>query len=116
VKDKHVPDNISPQSNTSEVDIIAAKDARLAIRVQMNTTLGDNWASEWAVIHNADYLVRVTKGNTNMDFQCDLLGHVDVIERPINPLQASGRFIAWTILISTLFIAFFIASTTGVIR
>jgi hypothetical protein len=98
------------------VDIIAPKDARIAIRSKINATLGDNWEGEWTVIHNADYLVRVTKGNINMDFQCDLLGQVEAIERPINPLQASGRMIAWTILISTLFIAFFIGVATGVIR
>ena len=100
----------------SEPDIIPAAQARAAIQRRILETLGPDYQHEWLVIHNADYLVRLNRGAVNLDFQCDLLGNVEVIERPVNPLQASGRFVAWTILIASLFIALFIALATGILR
>jgi uncharacterized membrane protein YjfL (UPF0719 family) len=99
-----------------EPEIIPAKQARAAIQAKIVETLGADYERDWLTIHNADYLVRLNKGAINLDFQCDLLGHVEVIERPVNPLQASGRFIAWTILAASMFIAIFIAIATGVLK
>ncbi len=99
-----------------EPEIIPAAQARAAIQQRIRETLGEDYQREWLVIHNADYLVRLNRGAVNLDFQCDLLGNVEVIERPVNPLQASGRFIAWTILIASLFIALFIAIALGIVR
>ena len=99
-----------------EPEIISATDARAAIHAKIIETLGTDYERDWLTIHNADYLVRLNKDAINLDFQCDLLGVVEVIERPINPLQASGRFLAWVILGASMFIAIFIAIATGVLR
>ncbi len=100
----------------SEPEIIAPAAARQAILSKIEETLGQGWQREWLPIHQTDYLYRLNRGSTNLDFQCDLLGQVEVIERPINPLQASGRFLAWMILGASLFVALFIALFTGVLR
>lgn len=100
----------------SEPEIIPAAAARAAIHAKILATLGEHYERDWLTIHDADYLVRLNRGVINMDFQCDLLGSVEVIERPVNPLQASGRFLAWTILVASLFIALFIAFAAGVLR
>jgi len=99
-----------------EPEIIPPAQARAAIRQRILDTLGPDYERDWLVVHHADYLVRLHRGTVNMDFQCDLLGNVDVIERPANPLQTSGRFTAWAILIASLFIALFIAFATGILR
>lgn len=99
-----------------EPEIIAPALARAAIHEKIIATLGIDYEREWLTTHNADYLVRLNKGVINLDFQCDLLGHVDIIERPINPLQASGRFLAWSILVASLFVALFIAFAAGVLK
>jgi hypothetical protein len=87
---------------------------RAAIDAVMLERLGENWPAEWIIVHNANDLVRINKGTINLDFQADLLAHVEVIERPASPLQLSGRWIAWLILGISLFIALLIASIAGV--
>lgn len=102
-----------------EPDIIAAQDARTAIDQAIVDRLGPNWDDEdegWAIVHETDYLVRLTRGKRNLDFHCDLLGDVTVTEGEINALQDSGRLIAWMVLGASLFVAFVIAQVAGVFR
>lgn len=97
---------------------IAADAARQRIQQAIVTQLGPDWDDEdtgWMVIHDADYLVRLTDGKRNLDFQCDLLGEVIVEERELNPLQGSGRLIAWMLLGASLLIAFVLARIAGVL-
>jgi len=61
-------------------------------------------------VHDTDSLVRLNKEKINLDFQADLLAQVEVIEREANPLQLSGRLIAFTILGVFLFVALAIAT------
>jgi hypothetical protein len=100
----------------SEPEIISTEKARQAIQKKIVETLGENWEQEWIKVHQADYLVRLHKNETNMDFQCDLLGNVEVQERMANPLQTSGRFLAWTILVASMAVALAIAIAVGVFR
>lgn len=96
---------------------IAPDLARQAITAAIEARLGPDWNDEdtgWAITYDSDYLVRLTRGKTNLDFQCDLLGDVSVEEREISPLQASGRLIAWAVLLATLFVVFVIAQLAGV--
>jgi len=98
---------------------IAPHLARERIMQTIVEKLGENWDDEdtgWMMVHNSDYLIRITQGATNIDFHCDLLGNVSVEEKPISPLQASGRLMAWAVLIASLFVAFTIASVSGTLN
>jgi hypothetical protein len=100
--------------NQESIEPASPQAQRAAIDAAMLERLGANWPTEWIIVHNANDLVRINKGDINLDFQADLLAHVEVIERPASPLQLSGRWIAWLILGVSLFIAFLIASIAGV--
>ncbi|MCA9896149.1 MAG: hypothetical protein KC615_24355 [Anaerolineae bacterium] len=112
------PAIMEPVSQTDEdFDPIAPELAREAIAAAIDERLGPNWADEdigWSITYDSDYLVRLTRGKTNLDFHCDLLGEITVEEREISPVQASGRLIAWAVLIATLFVVFAIAQLAGV--
>lgn len=95
---------------------IEASEARKRIMEAIEARLGADWDDDddgWTVIHDGDYYMRLTRGKQNLDFQCDLLGEVTVTARDLNPVQASGRLIAWMILGSSLLLAFVLARITG---
>lgn len=106
----------TPQQ-AEEIEIIPPKEARARIQAAIEARLGENWqddTSGWLVVHDAEYLVRLNKGSVNLDFECDLLGEIIITEREANPLQTSGRFIAWMVLAATLIVAFALAQLAGV--
>ena len=110
-------DALNDAAQAVEIEPIAPADARRAIEAAIAQQLGPNWDDEdtgWAIVHDTDYLVRLTRGRVNLDFHCDLLGAVSVTEREINPVQASGKLIAWMVLIASLALAFLLASLAGV--
>lgn len=94
-------------------EIIKPELARAAIESAINARLGENWRAEWLMVHDTFFLVRLNRGTVNLDFQADLLGEVEVIEREAHPLQLSGRFIALMILGASLFVALAIAIAAG---
>ncbi len=102
---------------TPTPQVIPAKEARQRIQAAIIERLGEQWDSPtdgWLVVHDTAYLVRLNRGDVNLDFQCDLLGEVGVTELEVNPLQTSGRFIAIAVLAASLFLAFVIAQIAGV--
>lgn len=101
-----------PEDN--EPDIATPEEQRDAIETEIIVRLGENWKKEWLIVHDTDSLVRLNKGKINLDFQADLLAQVEVIEREANPLQLSGRLIAFTILGVFLFVALAIATIAGI--
>lgn len=105
----------SVQPEPDEVEIIAPEAARAALEAAIIERLGQNWRSQWILVHDADYLIRLNQGAINLDFAVDLLGNVTVEERPANPVQLSGRLVAWLVLGAFLFVALAIASLAGVI-
>lgn len=101
-----------------EFEPIAPEQARAAIDTAIIERLGADWHDEdtgWIIVHESAYLVRLNKGSVNLDFQCDLLGEVSVIEREASPVQVSGRLIAWMVLLATLLVAFMLAAIAGVL-
>jgi len=106
---------MSDQTQISDdFEPIPAKEARQHIEAAIVARLGEQWQSEWLVVHNDDFLMRLNKGKVNMDFQSDLLGHVEIIEREANPLQISGRFIAFMVLGASFFLALLLANLAGI--
>lgn len=101
---------------SDSLDPIPADQARAILDAAMRERLGDDWEDEdggWLLVTGHDYMARVTRGRTNVDFYVDLLGNVTVETSEINPAQDSGRLIAWMLLLVSLGIAFLIARVVG---
>lgn len=101
------------------VEPIAADVARARIQSTIEEHLGADWNDEdtgWIVVYDSDFLVRLTRGKVNLDFQSDLLGEISITEREINPVQGSGRLLAWMILGVSLLLALVLARLAGVIN
>lgn len=97
---------------------ISPAQARARLQEAIRQRLGEDWReaeNAWLVVHESDYLIRLNKGVLNLDFQCDLLGVVSVSESPANPVQMSGRLIAWMVLGASLLVALAIANALGVL-
>ena len=108
-------ENSTPQ--TDAIQPVSVETARAAIEAAIVAKLGADWNDEdspYLLVHDAPYLVRINRGATNLDFQCDLLGEVEIIERPVNPAQTGGRLIAWMVLLATMLVVFVLASLAGV--
>lgn len=100
----------------AEPSIIDGDTARRLIDEAVVARLGDRWDDEetgWAVVAGHDYMLRLTRGNVNLDFYVDLLGNVTVEERTISGGQEHGRVMAWLILGGSLLIAFLLAWLSG---
>jgi len=104
------------QPESSPPEPISAAAARAALQAAILERLGEGWDDErtgWLVVHRSDWLIRLNKGAINLDFQCDLLGSVSVTEQAANPLQLSGRLVAWMVLGASLLVALTIAYVVG---
>lgn len=101
-------------TTADDFEPVSPAEARRAIEATIVERLGEHYDDEWMRIHNGDYLVRLHKGDINLDFQCDLLGNVEVIERDANPIQLSGRLIVGMVLAASFLLALVIASVAGV--
>jgi hypothetical protein len=98
------------------VEPIAPEQARAILDEAMRVRLGEDWQDEdsgWQLVTGHDYMARVTRGSRNVDFFVDLLGDVTVQESQINPAQASGRMIAWVLLLVSLGVAYLLARAVG---
>jgi hypothetical protein len=104
-----------PNDSDSEIEPIAPDDAREAIEKKIQSHMPDWKEQGWMKIYDSNYLVRLHKDRTNLDFQCDLLGNVEIIEREANPMQLGGRLIAWLVLLASLAVALALAILAGFI-
>jgi len=98
------------------IEPIPPEQAREILEKAMRERLGDDWHDEdspWQWVTGHDYMARVTRGRTNVDFYVDLLGEVSVTESEISPGQDSGRMIAWILLGLSLAIALLLARIVG---
>ncbi len=109
------PASPNTPSTENEIEPIAPDKARQAIDEAIQAQMPDWKENGWLKIYDSNYLVRLHKDKTNLDFQCDLTGHVDVIERAANPIQLGGRLIAWAVLLASITLALALAVLAGVI-
>lgn len=103
---------------SDEPQIISPEQARALLETAIEQRLGAGWQDEengWAVVTSHDYMARLNKGRTNLDFYVDLTGSVTVEEKEINPGQDTGRLFAWLMLLLSLGIAFLLARVAGLI-
>lgn len=99
-----------------ELEPIPAEEARARLDAAIRARLGDDWADDesgWTRVTGHDYMARLTRGRVNLDFYVDLLGNVTVEQKEINPVQDSGRLIAWMLLLLSLGIALLLARAVG---
>lgn len=112
-------DDAQPQAPSStEIEPIPAAQARLILEEAIRARLGERWNDEldgWTVISRHDYMARLVKGSTSVDFYVDLLGDVSIEEKPIDPAREGGRVIAWLVLLVSLAVALTLARAAGVI-
>jgi len=104
-----------PSEPQTEIEPIPADQARAILDKAMRERLGDDWRDEdvWQWVTGHDYMARVTRGRTNLDFYVDLLGNVTVQESEINPGQDIGRLIAWMFLGLSIAIVLLVAHIIG---
>ena len=98
------------------IEPIDQEKARAILDQAMRERLGDDWEDEfsgWILVAAHDYMARVTKRNKNVDFYVDLLGNVTIEEKEINPAQASGRMVAWVLLLVSLGVAYMLGRAVG---
>ena len=101
---------------SSEIEPIPSDKARRILEAAVRERLGDNWDDEqegWVVVSGHDYMMRLTRGRTNIDFYVDLLGKVTVEEKETAAAEGAGRLVAWIVLLASLFIAMLIARIAG---
>jgi hypothetical protein len=99
-----------------EPDIIPAAQARAILEAAIRERLGERWDDEetgWQLTTGHDYMARLTRGNTNLDFYVDLLGNVTVEETELSGGQEYGRILAWALIIGSMLLALAIAWAAG---
>ena len=105
-------------NDSPPIEPIPPAEARAILENVVRERLGKDWDDErdgWIVISKQDYMMRVTRGRTNMDFYVDLLGQVIIEEKPALAGEDAGRLVAWAFLLASLFIAALIARIAGYI-
>lgn len=101
---------------SDEIEPIPAHEARAILDTAIRERLGADWQDEeggWVLVNGHDYMARLNKGRTNLDFYVDLLGNVNIEEKELNAAQDTGRLVAWILLGLSLTIAFIIARIAG---
>lgn len=109
-------DSDNQPTPNDDIDPIPADQARALLNDAIRERLGPKWddaESGWIVVSRHDYMARLTRGGTNMDFYVDLLGNVSIEEKEISPAQETGRIFAWMLLLGSLFIALLLAWIAG---
>lgn len=99
---------------TQEPESISEAEARDRRDAAIVAHLGPDWQTEgWTLVDGHNYMARLNKGRTNLDFYVDLLGEVEVVESEINPAQESGKLLALTFLIGSVLTAIILARIAG---
>jgi hypothetical protein len=105
-------------SEEKPIKPVPPEEALVILENAVRERLGDDWDDErdgWVVASKQPYMMRLTKGPTNMDFSVDLLGDVTIEEKSVVAGEDAARLVSWAFLLASLFIAFLIADIAGYI-
>lgn len=94
-----------------EIEPISPERAQEILDAAIRERLGDNWDDEdsgWTKVTGHNYMARVTRGRTNLDFYVDLLGSVTVEQTNSAPLLETGRLMLVMLIGLSIVIAFLI--------
>jgi hypothetical protein len=98
---------------SQELDPIPPEQARAILDAAVNARLGPGWEDEgWIVVSRHDYMLRLNRQRTTIDFYVDLLGQVSVEESATTDAN-QARLIAWFLLAASVFIAILLARIAG---
>lgn len=100
-----------PTAQPAEIEPIAPAKAAAILEGVLAPYLADGWH----VLHRDAYSARLTRGDRNLDLRVDLLGHIEQQESALTPLQDSGRWIAWVVLLAMLLVVMALASALGIL-
>lgn len=79
-----------------EPEPISPEHARQLLDNAIRETLGEEWddpETGWVKVTGHDFMARLTRGRTNLDFYVDLLGSVRVEKTEARGMQESGRLL-----------------------
>lgn len=69
----------------------------------------------WIVLVQTDYMARLTNGKHNLDVRVDLLGSLEIEEKPLTLVQESGQIVAIVLVLVIFLVVFVLASVLGVL-
>jgi hypothetical protein len=96
---------------TTELDPIPPEQARVILETAIRARLGEGWddpETGWVRVTGHDYMARLTRGRTNLDFYVDILGNVTVEQSGLSEAQTSGRLVVWVLIGLSVVIALLI--------
>jgi hypothetical protein len=96
---------------TGEIEPIPPEQAREILEAAIRERLGDDWDDEqtgWVRVTGHDYMARLARGRTVLDFYVDLLGNVTVEKSTQNTPGDNLRLIMMILIALSLVIAFMI--------
>lgn len=94
-----------------EVEPIAPDDAAVILEAKLQELEADGWI----ILVQNDYMARLTRGNRNIDLQVDLLGELQMEEKPLSDVQEVGRIVAIMLFIVAFIVILTLLSALGVL-
>jgi hypothetical protein len=79
---------ISDENN--EVEIITPEQASAILQPKLDALEAEGWI----VLVQTDYMARLTREDRNLDVRVDLLGNLEMEEKPLSLVQESGQIIS----------------------
>jgi hypothetical protein len=83
-----------------EVEIITPEQAAAILEPK----LAELQAEGWVILMQTDYIARLTRGDRNLDVRVDLLGELEIEEKPLTLVQDSGQVIGILLTILLLLV------------
>lgn len=99
-----------------ELEPISGEEARAILEEAIRQRIGAEWENDpdgWTRVTGHDFMARLTRGRSNLDFYVDLLGEVTIEETEISPAQDVGRPLALIFLIGSALAALILARLAG---
>lgn len=96
---------------TAEIEPIPPEQAREILEAAIRERLGDDWDDEqtgWVRVTGHDYMARLARGRTALDFYVDLLGNVTIEKSTRNTPGDNLRLVMLILIALSLVIAFMI--------
>ncbi|KAB2904023.1 MAG: hypothetical protein KJ064_14960 [Anaerolineae bacterium] len=92
-----------------EIEPISPEQAAAIIEPKLE----DLQAQGWKIISATDYAARLTRDKMNLDVWVDLLGQIEMQEKPLTLMQESGQIIAVVLLIMIVLFVLVLLSVLG---
>ncbi len=98
------------------VNLITPEEAKARLDEAIRQHLGEDWDDPlhgWTVVSGHNFMTRLTNGKRTVDFYVDLVGEINIEDKPAITTAESGRTAAWVVLGASLLVAYIIARFSG---